>query len=34
MKTEYVRAIVKRAKAGVIRLASDDMKADVIILRG
>ncbi len=34
IKTDYGRAIVKRAKAGVIRLTSDDLKADVIILRG
>ncbi len=34
IKTEYGRAIVKKAKAGVIRLTSDDLKADVIILRG
>lgn len=34
IKTEYGRAIVKKAKAGVITLTSDDLKADVIILRG
>ena len=34
IKTEYGRAIVKKAKAGVIKLTSDDLKADVIILRG
>ena len=34
IKTEYGRAIVKKAKAGVIKLTSDVLKADVIILRG
>lgn len=34
IKTEYGRAIIKKAKADVIRLTSDDLKADVIILRG
>lgn len=33
IKTEYGWVIVKRAKAGVIKLTSDDLKADVIILR-
>ncbi len=30
IKTEYGRAIVKKAKAGVIKLTSDDLKADVM----
>lgn len=34
IKAEFGRAIVKKAKAGIIKLTSDDLKADVIILRG